>query len=351
MYVLEAMVAETYQQDTKMIGSRMKSTTLDYVSSLQNQLMKAVSSTCSGMSSYAILDFPDYPNVGDSVIYLGQLRVLREVFQCEPTFVSKIKNHKDDIESFGSTDVIFLTGGGNFGDLWPAHQLFREHIIARYPNHKIVQLPQTLLFKDHEALEHCANVINRHPDFTLLVRDERSYRIARDAFDCVVKLCPDCAMALGARPKTGTVTRPRLAMLRQDKETLLEADDISKIGGDFPVEDWVEEARFKPMPGVLLDKIMPLMGSLRRKGMPALAAQYENWATTRMKRGVAQLSAADYIVTDRLHVHILSSLLGIEHIVLDNNYGKISEYIKQWGKPDNAKLVSSIDELTTLLRA
>ncbi|WP_162183542.1 polysaccharide pyruvyl transferase family protein [Halocynthiibacter namhaensis] len=344
-------MVEKHLQETEMIGRLMTQTNTDYISGLQHQLNEVIASTCRGMTSYALVDFPDHSNVGDSAIYLGELKLLREILQRDPAFVSKAKNHVDDINKFGAVNAVFLHGGGNFGDVWPAHQQFRERIIARYPDHKIVQLPQTLFFKDPAALKRSAEVIARHPNFTLLVRDQRSYNIAYDAFDCEVKLCPDSAMSLGALPKVGTVTHPRLAMLRQDKETQLEAGDILKMAGDCPVEDWVEEERFKPIHEVLLDKVMPILGPLRWKTMPTLSVQYESWASTRVNRGLAQLSTADFIVTDRLHVHILSSLLGIEHVVLDNNYGKISEYIKQWGKPDNAIVVSSVEELKTLLPA
>jgi len=36
------------------------------------------------------------------------------------------------------------------------------------------------------------------------------------------------------------------------------------------------------------------------------------------------------VVTDRLHAHIISTLLDIPHVALDNNYGKVSGYINAW---------------------
>lgn len=345
------MVFEKHLQEIEMIGRVMAQTNSDYISGLQHQLNEAIIATCKGMTTYALIDFPNHSNVGDSAIYLGELKLLREIFQRDPCFVSQTKYHVDDIEKFGSVDVIFLHGGGNFGDVWPVHQQFRERIIARYPDHKIVQLPQTLHFIDLAALKRSAEVIASHPNFTLLVRDQRSYNIAYDAFDCEVKLCPDSAMALGPQSKIGVVKHPCLAMLRQDRETQLATTGGDVMLCDCPVDDWIEEPRLISRQGKFLNKIMPSLGPLRRKAMPVLSMYYESWASTRVNCGLAQISSADFIITDRLHVHILSSLLGIEHIVLDNNYGKVSEYIKQWGKPSNAKIVSSVEELTTLLRA
>ena len=43
---------------------------------------------------------------------------------------------------------IFIHGGGNFGDLWPEHQQFREMILQRYPDRPVIQLPQSIHFQD-----------------------------------------------------------------------------------------------------------------------------------------------------------------------------------------------------------
>ena len=42
------------------------------------------------------------------------------------------------------------------------------------------------------------------------------------------------------------------------------------------------------------------------------------------------LSQGNVVITDRLHAHILSVLLGIPNIVLDNNYGKVHGYMEAW---------------------
>ena len=36
------------------------------------------------------------------------------------------------------------------------------------------------------------------------------------------------------------------------------------------------------------------------------------------------------MVTDRLHAHILSLLLDIPHVVLDNSYGKVGGFVDAW---------------------
>jgi len=66
---------------------------------------------------------------------------------------------------------------------------------------------------------------------------------------------------------------------------------------------------------------------------PALRrALFRNLAQNRLDRGVKLLSSAEFVITDRLHGHILCLLLGIPHIALDNSYGKLSGFISTWTK-------------------
>ena len=57
---------------------------------------------------------------------------------------------------------------------------------------------------------------------------------------------------------------------------------------------------------------------------------YNTLAKLRLNRGIQQLQSGERVITDRLHAHILSILLGIPHVVMDNNYGKIGGFIKAW---------------------
>jgi len=59
----------------------------------------------------------------------------------------------------------------------------------------------------------------------------------------------------------------------------------------------------------------------------------EAQAVARVDRGLRLLAQGRVVVTDRLHGHILSDLLGIPHVVLDNEYGKIAAYLDAWPAP------------------
>lgn len=317
---------------------------------MQDVLYTTLSSVAPECQHYAILDFPDYSNVGDSAIFLGELSLLGTVHGSRPTYVCSMRSYVDDIDTRVSDGPLYLQGGGNFGDLWPRHQEFREHILQRYPDRKIIQLPQSIHFSTPEALDQCASAIEKHPDFTLLVRDEESYVLAQTKFNCQVLMCPDSAFALGALNTTRNSIHPVLCMLRTDSESDLTPEQREEIAANGPIEDWVDDKpKMKSKLDRLIEKMVIKTPATRNALRPSLCRIYEGWARERMDRGVAQLSTAQFVITDRLHVHILCTLLGMPHIVFDNNYGKISRHINTWAKNDQTYLVHNMNEFRRVI--
>lgn len=271
---------------------------------------------------FALLDFPDHANVGDSAIWLGETEYFRRRLGRTPAYVSTMGSFDGAAMAKRVPDgVIFLHGGGNFGDVWPHHQRFRERIIERFPDHKIVQLPQSIHYSDEAGIATTARVIEQHRDFLLLVRDQPSYDLAVRRFQCPVQLCPDAAFAMGARQPESPM-RDVLAMLRTDSERTVRLNEAESSA--VTIDDWLEEdratVRRAKMRGVVT-------AGLRLQPGAARFFAYEAAADLRVARGLKQLAQARAIITDRLHVHILSLLLGRPHAVLDNSYGKIARFM------------------------
>src|SRR5690606_2886796 len=70
-----------------------------------------------------LIDYPFYFNVGDLLIFKGTLAFfehagikLKAAYSLKSYSTKKLKKHVD------AQTTIFLQGGGNFGDLYPAHQ-------------------------------------------------------------------------------------------------------------------------------------------------------------------------------------------------------------------------------------
>jgi pyruvyl transferase EpsO len=70
-------------------------------------------------------------------------------------------------------------------------------------------------------------------------------------------------------------------------------------------------------------------------------ALFNQLADRRVRRGCLLLSQGEVVITDRLHAHILCCLMEIPHVVMDNSYGKISNFRKTWGTGNNGLCIEA----------
>jgi pyruvyl transferase EpsO len=273
-------------------------------------------------SELSLLDFPNHPNVGDSAIWAGEIAYL-ESRGLQPRHVSD-KGATDWEAVSRLRGPILLHGGGNFGDVWPEHQHFRNEVITRFPGRKIIQLPQTVQFSSPAAAAETRKIVQAHPDFTLFVRDERSQEQTRTLLDMEPILVPDMAFCLGRISKQQAADRDLLLLLRTDKEKRQEISEASALPGR--AEDWMTDQKGFYKWAKIRTSLNPNNWhpeNYRFKFLKSLA-------NARLRRGLSMIARYGFIITDRLHCHILCVLQDIPHIVMDNNYGKISNFIKAW---------------------
>lgn len=271
----------------------------------------------------ALVDFPDHSNVGDSAIWLGEMAYLRKSGRL-PAYYSAIADFDDEAcRAAVGGGAILIHGGGNMGTLWPKHEAFRLHLLRTHRGRPIVQMPQSIHYADPAAAAEMAEAIRDHGQFTLLVRDTRSLAFAEQHFDCPVRLCPDAALMLG-RQQRSPATIPVFALLRTDHER---AAGEAALPAGVVADDWLEEDAAQKRRLRLSLKLGRLF---TRDPMIQRAARQQRLAEWRFQRGLAMLSAGEIVVTDRLHAHILSLLLDIPHVLLDNNYGKVAGFADQW---------------------
>jgi pyruvyl transferase EpsO len=282
-----------------------------------------------GYTECALVGFPDSSNVGDSAIWLGELRWLREAglrvaYRChERDYEAPL------LEESCPNGLILLHGGGNLGDLWPRFQRLRERVIRDFPRRRIVQLPQTIHFGDDDALARARAVFDQHPDLTIIVRDTASLAFTRHAFAATSVLCPDMALYLGplAVPRRHDVDV--LWLRRTDHEAV--PDYAAEGDSTTMVTDWLDPR--PPAVRRVRDSLQPL--ALRHPRRLRLLRQwseasFDYQARQRTQYGCGVLARGKVVITDRLHGHILSLLLGIPHVVLDNSYGKLRHFHQTW---------------------
>lgn len=281
-------------------------------------------------TQYALIDFPDHSNVGDSAIWLGEIELLTQLTGTKPSYVAKLEDFNTaELLRVLPSGPIIMHGGGNFGDIWPWYQDFREMIVEQFKNRVIIQLPQTISFTKIESINKTAKIIEGHPNYHLLVRDQTSYEFAKQNFHCEVQLCPDSAFGIGSIKRPTQASKEAFMLLREDAERAdYDRNKLYLLPNSIHA-DWLEEPksynkitrRFAAFQAVC-------SGNWNRND--ARVIYYQLLAQNRVNRGLKLLSNGQRIITDRLHAHILSTLLDIPHVALDNNYGKISSYISAW---------------------
>ena len=289
-------------------------------------------------SRCALVDFENSSNVGDSAIWLGQTSYLRRsnvsvVYACDTDTYSE-----DRLRTRLADGVILITGGGNMGDLYPAHQRLREQIIERFDHNKIIQLPQTFAFSDRSNLERAKAIFDRHPNLMLLARDKRSLEFARNEFRAASELCPDMAFALGKLSRPVDPDYDVVWLGRSDDES--SHASAGAAPDDVFSTDWVEVPPGSPRPRLgtraafransLLTRLASGHPARARRLSGLLAATFAPLARQRLERGCRLLSRGRVIVTERLHGHILGVLLGIPQVLVGDRYGKLQSFYETW---------------------
>lgn len=311
---------------------------IDFVDTLHNTLHKGLEEIGS-IEECALLNYPDYLNIGDHLIWLGEVFYLTEVLK------TKIKYTAAGIADFsrekmerqvGKAPIIFQ-GGGNLGDLWSNHQEFREYIISNYRDRPIIIMPQSIYFEGASNLKRAADIFNSHPKLTLFVRETFSYEIARKYFhSCQIIKTPDMAFQLLNLPcmafKNAGEQSSILYHCRTDKE--LRADSSPEFIFKLPnlvVEDWIssEWKIWHSCKSILetsqtnFEKFPAIFDCLCDPNLHRVS-----WIV--MHKAIEQFSQHRLIITNRLHGHILCVLLGIPHIFLGNSYHKNESFYETW---------------------
>lgn len=297
------------------------------ITSLRATIDSVVGTIVPPGTSLALLDFPNHANVGDSAIWLGEANWLAQRHN-KRRYVCEVGTYDPEVLLRRvPAGPILLHGGGNFGDLWPRHQAFRERVIRDFPDRQIVQLPQTIHFENHRALEASRRAIGSHKNFTLLVRDKRSHSIARSAFDCRVELCPDMAFCLALSDRRRPAAHEFIFIRRLDKEGHASTAFVG-VPSDALTVDWPDESGsiLRIVARAFTRACMRYPARMAATG-PRISDFLARW---RLRRGVNTLLKGKFIYSDRLHAHILCVLLGIPHQVIDNSYGKLSGFVDTW---------------------
>jgi len=239
----------------------------------------------------------------------------------------------------------------------------RHHYLRQFPNVPFRSFPQSIWINatdrlsEEQAIEvgqQWAAPYIEHGDAQIAARDRESYEMClrywpNSPLQAII--APDVAFMLGSRVDLRDKWVPRynvLFFLRQDAES------------DFVVPDYILEegvlaldlglSRVKPITYIKQDWNRIDTKFVLEDGDHEDQKHYEDWAKTRT--AFLFLTQAEFIVTDRLHGHILSTLLGIPHVLIDSRLGKSSSLYHTFTETcASSQLVHNWDETIEIIQA
>lgn len=265
-----------------------------------------------------LIGTPEYGNLGDQLIALGEFRWLHD---CFPQMRVREFTHEKLMADKGCRmllsqirreDVLFLQGGGNINDKYVHCETIRRTVIQKCKKNKIILFPQSVSYADTDAArqmqKETARIYNAHTDLTIITREKTSYLTAQKMFPALrVVLCPDMAAYLfqtlrpsAAFPRSGVVL-----CIRGDEEAYYPREELRRLAGILSsgYEVYQTDTNIH----------RPIVPQKRQTAVQAM---------------IDALAKGNVVVTDRFHGVIFSVLARTPCVALRSCDHKITDGIK-----------------------
>jgi exopolysaccharide biosynthesis predicted pyruvyltransferase EpsI len=314
--------------------------TQEALSRLRDKLDATLDAVLGEEATIVMPDFPNFPNCGDSAMFMGVAEYLARRPRLRLAYIGERGTRGRALLRRLPEDGVVLLGGGNgLGDVWLDDQLRREELIASLRDWPIVLAPQSIHFGDDRNLARAREVLSGHPRLTLLCRDANSYELAQREFDVRVELCQDVAFLLGPLSRPAPPTTDVVWLSRTDHEALPSSSPGTvRVPPNVEVGDWVSDLPVAGH-GRMRARLVRSHSSLLQRATawpsprsldPLRNSLYVWLARNRVHRALSFLSRGRVVITDRLHGHILCTLMGIPHVLLPNSDGKTLHFYRSW---------------------
>ncbi|MCC6932447.1 MAG: polysaccharide pyruvyl transferase family protein [Deltaproteobacteria bacterium] len=131
------------------------------ISSLKDNPYQQFSSLRFAEKTCALAIYPKHWNISDVAIWLGTLKFLRSL--------GLIINYQCDHRTYNPKALarriqkgpIFITGGGNFGDVYHNEIRLRQQIMKDFPDRQIIQCSQSIWFKEEANISRIQTFIGK----------------------------------------------------------------------------------------------------------------------------------------------------------------------------------------------
>ncbi len=278
------------------------------------------------------VDYPIYGNIGDLLIYYATKQLLVEK-KANVLNAYSIANYRSLFKtSFTEDTVLIFQGGGNLGDVYPWFQNVREEVISRYHRNPSIILPQTIYFNSSTARDQAARCFGANKKLKIFARDKVSEEIGRKYFDNQVVAKPDMVHYLFRHfiPEM-TPTQKTLYLIRQDP---LHSQSTEKFIRDasIPRCEMIDWPAFVGQRGSIMLRLWQIIHKIEgfSGNRLGIAASWEKWAGSLLKRGIELIQSHEVVVTNRLHGMVSSFICERPVTCSDTGYGKLNVYYESW---------------------
>ncbi|KAM5354040.1 hypothetical protein ACJ41O_000690 [Fusarium nematophilum] len=313
----------------------------DLVNDLQQRLIIAYQKRLKGIRYANLWGYLETGNKGDAAIWSAQ-QILLSMLGIETMEACRFMSRDCDIEKFTRKleehrphSGIIMAGGGNFNDYYWEDQPSRMKMIRSFTNVSIRAFPQSIYMTKPDRIQATRDSFGQHHDLQLAARDKPSYDWLMDNFGQTegieTDLVPDIAFMWGNRTDLRVNTKKThdiLILARKDRE--ISAGDSSEIEfGEGTIDlggavgnvtylkvDW----KFTETPGI--------EGEEEDEPHRENGKSQRAWA--KAMAGFDLLGSARFVITDRLHGHILSTVIGVPHVLMDSKLGKNLNFHNTW---------------------
>lgn len=276
----------------------------------------------SGKYTHLYMGAPYHGNLGDLQIRNSSLEFLRKnnIPFLEMNYFDFLI-YKD--LDFSKITTLCLQGGGNTGNIYLDEQLFRDEVIRRYRDKKIVLFPQTVYFKDdkYQEKEISQLVYGNCEKLVLTAREEVSFDEFKKLYpNNKVLLTPDIVLSSDYSKKEYK-RKGALCLLRRDVEKNLpyefQSDLVNKLSQKY---------RKVKMSDTVIDYF-----------------PYSLFRDKELNKMFKKIKKAELVITDRLHGMIFCAITNTPCIAFSNFNFKIESSYNNWLKNvDHIEFVTDI---------
>lgn len=226
-------------------------------------------------------------------------------------------------------DIIIFQSGYNTQDLGGRCQEFHEEVLMRYPNARVLMMPQTIYFKNEFNKRRCSEVFNKATKMLFLSRDAVSHSMAEEMFpDCKKALFPDIVTTMIGKYKLNNKNRNGiLFVIRDDSEKYFTDNEIKNLS--------IKLKNNLNIDVKISNTILNVNGNYLYKNIESF-----------LQKQIMDYSQYKLIVTDKYHGTIFSLASNTPTLVLKTNDHKVSTGIKWFDSviPDYIKFADNLDD-------